>query len=494
MKDLTLIIVGKKNGANEDRNVEFLYTTGENIKTLIKIARGKYIAFIREEDKIAKDYLKLVLEKAKTEFDSCFINYIIEYDYKRDVSLSINEPELANNKPLYGDYYWSYIFNKNKLHQIIDIENPTTFDNKVKELFTNTTAIGQLIYYHNPKGKRLVKDFCYSDLKRNEYYKNLIYVGEGCSGIFNGYVSWVKNLGRCFGKKYELTVLYERIDRTVLKDFSKYCKCVKRENNINYYCDRLLVTYSTYYYPKNIITLDESYMFIHGNMSDYENTRVFHDDLYTHYVAVSKIAAKKAEGYFPTNNIEYITNPFKLEKELTKPHLKLTSAFKYSEVKKPERVELMASILDELEIPYTWNLFTDQKENTNRNGLVYRQRVANPIPYVKDSDYFVLLSNSEAMPYCVMEAIAVNTIKNEYRNYGIRYNNTFEELPYFDYIDVTKTKITMVFDGEYFVIDYPMYLTDNNHNYGFKIAYPVSGVANEEEAGAEEEDDTDATT
>ena len=409
MKDLTLIIIGKNSDIREDKNVEFFYTKGNNIKELIKIARGKYITFIKEEDKLSKDYLKLVLEKTKKEFDYCFINYIIEYDYKRDVSLSVNAPELADNKPYYGEYLFSYIFDTTKLQSVIDITNVKEFNDKIDSDFTKKDAIGTLIYYHNPKGSRNVKSIPYCDLKRNEYYKNIIYVGKGCAGIFNGYVSWVKNLGRCFGKKYQLTVLYDVIDKDVLKHFSKYCKCVKRTPEINYYTDRLLVTYSTYYYPKNIITLDQSYMFIHGNMSDYPNTRVFHDDLYTHYVAVSKISAKKAEGYFPTKNIEYIVNPFKLEKELVKPHLTLTSAFKYSDVKKPERVELMASILDELEIPYTWNLFTDQKENTNRGGLIYRARVSNPIPYVKDSDYFVLLSNSEAMPYCVMEAISVNT-------------------------------------------------------------------------------------
>ena len=150
-------------------------------------------------------------------------------------------------------------------------------------------------------------------------------------------------------------------------------------------------------------------MFIHGNMSDYKNTRVFYDNIYTHYVAVSKISKEKAKGYFPTDNIEYVINPFKLEKELLMPHLTLTSAFKYSDVKRPDRVEAFAKILDELEIPYTWNIFTDQKENTNANGLIYRKRVANPIPYIKDSDYFVLLSDSEAMPYCIMEALSVNT-------------------------------------------------------------------------------------
>ena len=114
MKDLTLIIVGKKNDVREDKNVEFIYTTGENIKQLIKIASGKYIAFIREEDKISKDYLRIVLDKTKTEFDSCFINYIIEYKYKRDINLTLNEIELSANKPYWGDYYWAHIFNKKR--------------------------------------------------------------------------------------------------------------------------------------------------------------------------------------------------------------------------------------------------------------------------------------------------------------------------------------------------------------------------------------------
>ena len=409
MKDLTLIIVGNRSDIKEDENVEFLYTNKDNIKSLVNIASGKYIAFIREEDKIAKDYLKVLLSKVKSDFDCCFINYIVEYDYLKNINICINEGELAKNKPYFKDYFWAYIFDKKKLQQIIDINDQEEFDKKVNELFVKTTSIGQAIYFHNPKGKKLIKDFVYSDIKSTNYSKNLIYVGDGCSGTFNGYVSWVKNIGRCFGDDYEITILYEHMEKSVYEYLSKYFRCLKRKNDTNYCCHRLLVTYGTYYYPKNVVTLEDNYMFIHGNMSDYKNTRVFYDDIYTHYVAVSKIAAKKAEGYFPTKNIEYIINPFKLEEDLLKPHLTLTSAFKYSDVKKPERVEKIASILDELDIPYTWNVFTDKKENTNINGLIFRKRTANPIPYIKDSDYFVLLSDSEAMPYCIMEALSVNT-------------------------------------------------------------------------------------
>jgi len=437
--DLTIIVIGKNSDIRKDKNVEFIYTKGINIKRLLKIARGKYITFIQEEDRISKDYLKLVLEKTKEDFDSCFINYIIEYNYKKDVQLSVNQDELRDIKPYYNEYLWSFIFKKSKLFQVMDINDEEKFNEKVDEIFNNRTAIGSLIYYHNPKGKKEVKDFPYTDNKKNDYHKNIIYVGTGCAGIFNGYVSWVTNLGRCFGKKYDVTVLYDQIDSKVLKSFSKYFKCVKRRVDTNYYCDSLLVTYSTYYYPKNIITLDDSYMFIHGNMSDYPHSRVFHDNIYTHYVAVSKTAAKKAEGYFPTKNIEYVINPFILERGLIKPHLKLTSAFKYSEIKRPDRVEKMARILDELEIPYTWNVFTDERENTNCSGLIFRNRVLNPLPYVKDSDYFVLLSDSEAMPYCVLEALAVNTkviVTNlgAYKELGLKNNKNAVIIP-FEYFD-----------------------------------------------------------
>ncbi len=80
-----------------------------------------------------------------------------------------------------------------------------------------------------------------------------------------------------------------------------------------------------------------------------------------------------------------------------------------SDIKRPERIVALAKIFDELEIPYTWNVFTDKNENTNINGLIYRRRLLNPMPYVNDSDYFVLLSDSESFSYSVVEALSVNT-------------------------------------------------------------------------------------
>lgn len=409
MKDLTLFVLGKEDKIKEDNNIEMIYNGGNGFIDKIKKAKGKYIAFIKEEDKIAKEYLKIIIEKTKENFDCCFINYDVLYEYKNKVKICTNSYELSKIKPYYGDYIWSFIFKKSKLVKLLDIEDENEFNEIVDKEFNNSTAIGELLYFHNPKGKRIIKNLQYVDTKRNAYYKNIIYIGDGCRGLFNGYISWINNLGRCFGKKYDVTILYDQMHHKTFKTISKYFKCIERKNDINYVCDRLLVTYSTYFYPKNIFTLDQNYLFIHGNMSDYENTKKYTDDVFSHYIAVSKVSAEKAVGYFPTKNIEHIINPYKLDKELVKPHLKLTSAFRYCDVKKPERVEKMAKIMTDLEIPYTWNLFTDKKENTNVGGLIYRNRTANPLPYIQDSDYFVLLSDSEAMPYCILEALAVNT-------------------------------------------------------------------------------------
>ena len=402
MLDLTLVVIG-----NADINIdgiEVLSANNDNIIDIINNAKGKYITFLSDKDSITENYLEKILEKTQEEFDYCFINY--DYSMEKNNKVLKNIKELSNIKPYYKEYIFSYIFNTNKLKNLLDIE-PSKFNETVDKEFINKTAIEDIIYYHNTdQDKRL--DFIYSDVKEKQTYKNIIYVGSGCNGIFNGYITWIKQLGKCYKDKYDIVVLYDEINETTKKIFEKYFKCIKREINNIYLCDRLLVTYSNYFYPKNIINIDKNYLFIHGNMSDYENAIKYFDDIYTNYVAVSKTARDKAKGYFPTETIEYVLNPYKLDEEVPK-RMKLTSTLRHTKIKCPERIEKMAKLMDELKIPYTWEVFADKFENTNIGGLIYRQRTPNPLPYVKDSDYFVLLSDSESFSYAVLEALSVNT-------------------------------------------------------------------------------------
>ena len=411
MDDLLIVFLGKEQNIDLGDNISIVFSDGSDILEKVSKVRAKYVTFIKEDDKLDKNYLPLVVKKIKEDFDCCFINYVIEYDYKKDTKVLTDVHYLKDYKPYPGEYIWSFIFRRDLLLKIL--RNKTKIDDEYKyidDMFKNTTAIGDIIYFHNPKGKRMVRNMFYEDIKRNEYLKNVIYVGQNCAGIFNGYISWIKHIGKCFGKKYDITFLYDNAQDVTLNAFKKYnIKCVRRSCSINYVCDRLLTTYSDYHYPKNIVTLEENSIFIHGNMSDYKDSMRYKNDIYSRYIAVAKTTAEKAKGYFPTKNIEYIINPYQLDKKDVMPHLKLVSAQRTSKIKCPERIEMIAEILDELGIPYTWNLFTDVNENTNKGGLIRRQRTTNPLPYIADADYFVLLSDSEAMPYCVLEALSVNT-------------------------------------------------------------------------------------
>ncbi|MBR3362520.1 MAG: hypothetical protein IKG40_01185 [Bacilli bacterium] len=404
---ISIIVLGNNKEIKNNKNVEILYSNNEKLLQDIKKAKSEYISIIKSTDEIADNYIDKILEKINNKPDCILINYDIKYDYKNIIKKHKNEVILKQNNIQLDDYIFSYVFKKDKLIKLLETKK-TNFNEKAIELFQNKEAIADIIYYHNPKEKSLISDFPLVDKKNEEYHKNIIYVGSYCNGVFNGYITWIDNLGKCFSEKYDITIIYDEIYKTSLKKFQKYFKCIKRQENTNYICDRLLVTYSTFYYPKNIIYLEENYLFIHGNMSDYNYTVKYEDDIYTKYIAVSKISAEKAIGYFETKKIYYLYNPFKLEDNIM-PHLKLVSAQRASDEKKASRIEAIASILDEEEIPYTWNVFTDNNEGTNKGGLIFRQRTTNPYPYIKDSDYFVLLSDSEACPYVIIEALELNT-------------------------------------------------------------------------------------
>ena len=456
MVDLTLIVLGDIE-ESINNNLEILPAKEDNIIDVINKSKGKYISFLSDKDFITENYVEIITKKVKEEFDYCFINY--DYQIQKNNKVLKNKEELKNIKPYYKEYIFSYIFRKEKLQKLINIKDISKFNETVDKEFTNNTAIEEIIYYHNPEEEKRL-DFIYSDVKSINTYKNIIYVANGCNGIFNGYISWIKQLGKCYKDKYDVVILYDEINEKTKKSFEEYFKCIKRETDKIYLCNRLLVTYSSYFYPKNIVNLDKNYLFIHGNMSDYENAMKYYDDIYTNYVAVSKVASIKAKGYFPTDEIEYVLNPYKLDREVKK-RMKLTSTLRSTKVKRIDRIEKMAKLMDELDIPYTWEVFTDKNENTNIKGLIFRERIPDPLPYVKDSDYFVLLSDSESFSYSVIEALSVNTKVvvtplPVYNEIGVIEDENAIVIP-FEYFDDENTdKLKDVILSMYEVMDKPI--------------------------------------
>ena len=440
MGTITFVLLTNKRKIPKFGSIKIVRSNGKNLISVLSKIKTKYVAFLREEDQISELYFERIYQKIEEDFDSCFINYDILFKKEKQTKILQNEEELSKNIPYVYEYIWSYIFRTKKLLKILEIPYDDQMNDRILKTFKKRCSIGEVLYYHNPVNPYLDDKVYYKDVKYAHYYKNIIYIADGCNCVFNGYVSWIRNIGRCFGKDYDITILYDVIWEPTLHLLEKQFRCVKRNYYENYCCDRMIDTYSTVYYPKNIICFEMNALFIHGVMEDFKELfPIYYDDIYSRYICVSEASRKKSIEFFPNSHLETILNPFSLEGEEIRPHLKLVSCQRTYKGKGMERIKKFASILDLLEIPYTWNVFTDAEENTNHKGLIMRERVYNVLPYVQDSDYFVLLSDSEAMPYSAIEALSlhtkvIGTPLDAFKELGIidKENGYFIPFEYFD--------------------------------------------------------------
>ena len=112
MKKLSVIVLGTDNKKEDYEYGEIIFSNGKNLINTINSAVGKYISFTKQEDNISTDYFKVLVDKTEEEFDCCFINYNIEYDYINKPKILTNEKELKSKKPYFGEYIWSFIYKK----------------------------------------------------------------------------------------------------------------------------------------------------------------------------------------------------------------------------------------------------------------------------------------------------------------------------------------------------------------------------------------------
>ena len=57
---------------------------------------------------------------------------------------------------------------------------------------------------------------------------------------------------------------------------------------------------------------------------------------------------------------------------------------------------------------------------------------------------------------------------------GIKYDKSFEKLPEQKYLNFLTSKPTISMSGNFLVLDYPLYETGDETNYGFRISYPFN--------------------
>lgn len=232
-----------------------------------------------------------------------------------------------------------------------------------------------------------------------------------CQHFFNkigGIETFIINFCKTFYKEYDITLLCRNIDIDNALKLSQYADIVCEPTDIE--CDTLIIT--------SVLTDDEMikkvkykkiYQMVHSDWSqmkrfwDWEIKKYSPD---TQFIAVSETARdslKKEYGYDSIIIPNILIKPY-VNSQKT---LKLLSLCRLTEEKGFERMKILCDLLEELHIPYIWNVYGTNvyNEQSYKNMIIQKSITKNIGEVIKNHDYVVQLSDTESFCYTMYESL-----------------------------------------------------------------------------------------
>ena len=233
--------------------------------------------------------------------------------------------------------------------------------------------------------------------------KNVIYFPN--INVCGGIETFCYEFGLMFGKKYDITMIYQRGDANMLRKIAENCRVIRYRDGDEIECDTFIFGYGheiiEHVKAKRIIqTFHADYICRHLNpcMDERITDRFGVADNTTNGIR---------EHYEWAKDIVTMYNPYTPKKP--RKVLKLVSATRLTAEKGFTRMVKLAEELDKAEIPYHWFVFTDSTHefpNVNVTKLPARLDV---LDFIADADYLVQLSDTEGYSYSIVEALSVGT-------------------------------------------------------------------------------------
>ena len=269
-------------------------------------------------------------------------------------------------------------------------------------------------------------------MKNIFYFYNINAIG--------GIETFFYNLARKY-KDWDITIYYQVGDAKQIERLRKYVR-VKRYKGEKIVCERAFFNFNL-----DIIDNVEAKEYIQIEHGDYKAMGIWPNTSpkLTGYLGVSKQVCDTFEEV-TGHHVELVYNPIYVEKP--KKLLRLISATRLSSEKGKERMKTLASMLEESGIPYTWEIFTDDKEGIKNPNMVYRTPQLNISNYVAASDYLVQLSDNEGYCYSVVESLCLGTpvIVTDcpvFRELGVKNGKNGFILPF----DMSEVPIKKIYKG-----------------------------------------------
>ena len=232
-----------------------------------------------------------------------------------------------------------------------------------------------------------------------------------CQHFFNkigGIETFIINFCKTFYKEYDITLLCRNIDIDNALKLSQYADVVCEPIDIE--CDTLIIT-SVLIDNQMIekVKYKKIYQMVHSDWSqmkrfwDWEIKKYSPD---TQFIAVSESARdslKKEYGYDSIIIPNILIKPY-VNSQKT---LKLLSLCRLTKEKGFERMKILCDLLEELHIPYIWNVYGTNvyNEQSYKNMIIQKSITKNIGEVIKNHDYVVQLSDTESFCYTMYESL-----------------------------------------------------------------------------------------
>ena len=427
-------------------------------------AKGEYVTFIDSDDLVADDYVKQIL--AKTPFDYLDMSWrslageSAQYFAKlNSIHDKLNNPSAvtrawnrafigdvrfnenkqvaedaeftqtliprAKRRAVITDYLYFYrtstpnsltkrfVNGQTDTKRIVYYYNRVTKDmigllDEIKEeykhhevyLLTNRCEIPELYQYanvekpHSIRGSELrgepFKDF--TQFERPIETQVVIYTSkiEKVSGL----TTFIVNFCKVMSGYYDIMVIYsDDINAERLAQLRKIVDT--RRNNGLISCDTLIVNSIYDKVPDNITYKKKLQMCHTCKMPTINQLPADNDDV----IFVSD-TAKKTWGFEGATVIHNM-----LSQDRPQDTLMLVSCMRDSYEKGIDRLNEFAKLLKSKGIGFIWLLFASNEIRGLADGIIQMNPVLDVIPYMKKADYVVQLSDIEAYPYVMLEAL-----------------------------------------------------------------------------------------
>ena len=219
-----------------------------------------------------------------------------------------------------------------------------------------------------------------------------------------GIETFIYNFCLYFKDKYDILILYDRMDEAQLRRLRPMVQTIQNSSEIRIKCDTFINNRITDKIP-DIVTYKKSVQMVHC-IKQMPEWKIPQDkDVIVNVSEASRKSFKEeAAGAVVINNLLY--------PEPVKKSLLLVSAMRVGAKDKQgndERCIKLCEMMKKADIPFLWIYFGDRQMKQAPDGMIYGGCTLNIKPYIAKADYLVQLSGSEAFSYSMYEALSLKT-------------------------------------------------------------------------------------